>query len=120
MAATIDWHPSIDSVLVMQIKGDPTLDELVQVTQKESEYIVSASQVIDTIVDTRKLGKVPQGFLGLMPKIAAMPAAKHKNAGRKIVVGVSGAGGALLSIFSKLYHKLYFFPTMQDAEEFLA
>src|SRR5260221_11549105 len=115
MAVSGRWQPSIKGVLVMKIDGDPSLDELVAVTRQEGEYIMGAPSTVDTIIDARKLGKIPQGFLGLMPKIASMPAAKHKNSGRKIVVGVGGAGGALLGIFSKLYHKLYFFPTIEDA-----
>ena len=77
----------------MQIDGDPTLDDLVVVTGQEGEFIMSASSVVDTLIDVTKLGQVPQGFLGLMPRIASMPAANHKNAGRKVVVGVGGVGG---------------------------
>jgi hypothetical protein len=120
MAATVDWHPSLKGVLLMKIENDPTLEEVLAVTRQEGELIMSAPGVVDTIIDARKLGQVPKGFLGIMPRIAAMPAAKHKNAGKKVVVGVGGVGGSLLSIFSKLYRKLYFFPTMREAEEFLA
>ena len=104
----------------MKIDGHPSLNDLLVVTRQEGELIIAASHSVDTIIDARKLGKVPQGFPGLMPQIASMPAAKHKNAGRKVVVGVGGVGGSLLSIFSKLYRKLYFFPVMKEAEEFLA
>lgn len=120
MAATVAWHPSIHGVLLMKIDGDPSLDDLVVVTEQEGKLIMDAPRVVDTIIDATKLGQVPQGFLGLMPRLASMPAAKHPNAGRKVVVGVAGVGGMLLSIFSKLYRKLYFFPTLAEAEAFVA
>jgi len=120
MTTGVKWHPTLEHVIVMKIDGDPTLDELLTATKQEGELIMGADGVVNTLIDARKLGQVPKGFLGLMPQIGAMPAAKHKNAGKKVVVGIGGVGGSLLSIFSKLYRKLYFFPTLQEAETFLA
>ena len=57
----------------MKIEGDPSLNELLEVSKEEGEYITAASQSVDTLVDARKLGQVPKGFLGMMPQIAGLP-----------------------------------------------
>lgn len=119
MSATVAWHSDLPGVLLMKIQGNVTEAEVVAVSEQESDLIVSANQVVDTIIDAQNLEQVPPNFVMLMPRIANMPAARHPNAGVKVVVGVGGVGGALLNVFSRLYHKIYFFALMSEAEEFI-
>ena len=120
MSATVDWHPALLGVLLMKIQGNVTEAEVLAVSEQESALIVSANRVVDTIIDAHELGQVPPNFVMLMPRIANMPAARHPNAGVKVVVGVGGVGGALMNVFSRLYHKIYFFSVMSEAEQFIA
>ena len=120
MSATVDWHPDLPGVLLMKIQGNVTEAEVLAVSEQESALIVSANRVVDTIIDAHELGQVPPNFVMLMPRIANMPAARHPNAGVKVVVGVGGVGGALMNVFSRLYHKIYFFSVMSEAEQFIA
>lgn len=115
MPATIDYHPELKNVLVMTISGHVTMDEVLDITEQEGELIRSAGAVIHTIIDLRQSQGVPQNFVGSIPRITSMPAAKHPNAGDKLVVGAAGLAETFLNIFSKIGRKLFMFKTMEEA-----
>lgn len=115
MSANVDWDDKYGNVLLMYFEGNPSLDEALDATEKESALIAEATQKVHTIIDLRKATGIPSNFISSMPRIAKMPAASHPNAGLKIVVGASTAISVILTIFSKTYRNLKMVKTLDEA-----
>ncbi len=95
------------------------MDEVLDVTIQEGQFIQEAGFVVHTIIDLRESIGAPQNFLSSIPRIKSLPAANHPNAGNKVVVGATGIAEIFLNIFSKVGRKLYLFDTMDEAVVFL-
>ncbi|HNB51492.1 MAG TPA: hypothetical protein PK530_06095 [Anaerolineales bacterium] len=119
MPTSINWHPDLKNVLVMELSGTVTMDDVLDITMQEGELIKSASVIVQTIIDVRTVHGIPKNFLSAIPRITSMPAANHPHSGDKIVVGASGLAESFLNIFSKVGRKLFLFKTMEEAVEFL-
>lgn len=119
MPANIDWHPQLKNILLMEIKGTVSMDEVLDITAKEGDLIKTASQMVHTIIDLRYINGVPKNFLSAIPRITSMPAANHPFSGDKLIVGASGLAETFLNIFSKVGRKLFLFNTMEETFEFL-
>lgn len=119
MPTSIDWHPKLNNVLLMKLEGSITMDEVLDITEKEGTLIKSAPQMVHTIIDVRTVVGIPKNFLSAIPRITSMPAANHPFSGDKVIVGASGLTETFLNIFSKVGRKLYMFKTMEETIDFL-
>ncbi len=119
MPSELKWHPELPHVLVMKFSGAVSLNEALDMTVQEGEYIRQADTKVHTIIDLREITGVPNDFLSAIPRIGTMPAASHPNAGYKVVVGARGLARMFLDIFSNVVRRLYMMDTMEEAEAFL-
>ncbi|HEY57145.1 MAG TPA: hypothetical protein G4O04_01135 [Anaerolineae bacterium] len=119
MPSELFWHPDLLQVLVMKFSGAVSLDEALDRTVEEGEFIKQADTKVHTIIDLREVTGVPNDFLSVVPRIGTMPAASHPNAGYKVVVGARGLAKVFLDIFSNVVRRLIMVDTMEEAEAFL-
>jgi hypothetical protein len=119
MTATIAWHPEYDNALIITVAGNPGMEEILAISEKESDLVVNAPGVVHTVYDVRAASGVPQNFIGNMSRIARLPAASHPNAGHNIIVGGSGLIITVLTIYSKVYRRLHMVATMEEADALL-
>jgi len=119
MPSELFWHPDLPHVLVMKFSGAVSLNEALDRTLEEGEFIKQADTKVHTIIDLREVTGVPNDFLSVVPRIGTMPAASHPNAGYKVVVGARGLAKVFLDIFSNVVRRLIMVDTMEEAEAFL-
>lgn len=119
MPSELFWHPGLPRVLVMKFSGAVSLNEALDRTVEEGEFIKQADTKVHTIIDLREVTGVPNDFLSVVPRIGTMPAASHPNAGYKVVVGARGLAKVFLDIFSNVVRRLIMVNTMEEAEAFL-
>jgi hypothetical protein len=119
MPTSVTWHPDLENILVMEIIGTITMDDVLDITLQESNLIKDASKIVHTIIDLRAVHGVPKNFLSAIPRITSMPAANHPNSGDKLVVGATGLAESFMNIFSKVGRKLHLFKTMEEAVAYL-
>lgn len=119
MPTSIIWHPELKNVLVMELSGTVTMDDVLDITMQEGELIKASREMVQTIIDLRTVHGIPKNFLSAIPRITSMPAANHPLSGEKIVVGASGLAESFLNIFSKVGRKITLFKTMEEAVAYL-
>ncbi len=87
MPIHIEWDNSEKKILVYTFEGVWSLNEFYIAFAQGNLMMDSVNHTVHTILDMRKSGSLPNGFIGTIRTLGAKP---HDNLGQMAMIGANG------------------------------
>lgn len=115
MAVTVSWMDSEHPTLLFHFSGRWTWDEFYAAAQQANELAESRyDPLVHSVLDFTDGPHAPPNSLAQLPRIAALPGLDRR--GSSVVVGAKGMTRQIVEIFSRLYSRLSYAETVEDAK----
>ena len=110
-----NWVNNAKTVLKMTFLEPISLEEVVESSNKASALLDTVDHPVQMIVDLLGVQTMPRNFISNFPMVSRLPLVNHRNLDVVINVMDNSFMEAVASIFSRMYRKVNFVRTLDDA-----
>ncbi len=118
MTITIEWYDDQQDIILWTLDGAYEVREFFDALDEVMMHVEAADHVVYSILDYTNCPGIPPNSIAVFPRIANR--IQHPRVGAvSVLVGAGSAIERLTSIFSKLFNRLHYTHTLEDAAVYI-